>query len=102
LGITSLAELEAAAKEDRIKKNGRMLRQRDLDRCIAEFQGFAALCDDDLFFRCAKLLGRLRRDWCTDNRRAGLPRNGANVRNMIRCASSGRFALPKTQASHRE
>jgi hypothetical protein len=36
-----------------------MLRQGDLDRSVAEVHCFAALCDDDLSFRCAKLLGDL-------------------------------------------
>ena len=33
--------------------------------------------------------------WCTDNGRAGLPRNGANVRNMIemRVRDEDRFGL---------
>jgi hypothetical protein len=56
-----------------------MLRQGDLDRSVAEVHCFAALCDDDLSFRCAKLLGDLRRDWCADDGRAGLRGDGPNV-----------------------
>ena len=57
--------------------------QRDFDRCVTEFQGFAALCDDDLFFWYVELLGGLRRDWGADDGGAGLPGDRPNVRNMI-------------------
>jgi hypothetical protein len=60
-----------------------MLRQRDLDRCVAEFHGFAALGDDDLAFRCAKRLGDLRCERRADDGRAGLSGDRTNVRNMI-------------------
>ena len=72
-----------------------MLRQRDLDRCVAEFHGFAALGDDELLFRRAKLLGGLHRDWRADDGRAGLSGNRADVRNMIemRVRDEDRFGL---------
>ena len=60
-----------------------MLRQRDLDRCVAEFHGFAALGDDDLAFRCAKLFGDLRCERRADDGRAGLSGDRTNIGNMI-------------------
>ena len=72
-----------------------MLRQRDLDRSVAEMQGFTALGDDDLSFRGTKLLGHLRRDWCPDHGRAGLLGNRSNVGDMIemRVRDKYRFGL---------
>ena len=59
------------------------------------FSGFAALGDDDLLFRHAELLCRLRRNRRADDGRAGLSGDGADIRNMIemRVRYEDRFGL---------
>src|SRR3954452_11119269 len=78
-----------------------MLRQRDLDRCVAEFHGFAALGDDKLLFRDAELLRGLHRDRRADDRRAGLSGNRADIRNVIemRVRYEDRFGLRNIRCS---